>query len=161
MTETRLDEPHDSSIAARRATLTTRYGDGSDGSAPTLEQWRRLFEGPIDLPVTLINFFKLRSTACYPEGDRSLDPATSGGEAMLRYAAVSAPALEKVGGHFLLTAPFEASLMGVEVNWDMVAIGTYPSREALFALFEDEAYSQAYVHRRAAIERQHVLVVRG
>jgi uncharacterized protein (DUF1330 family) len=120
--------------------------------------------------VTLVNFFKLRAKAQYEDADgrttgqpetATLDRAESGGEAMMRYASVSGPALEKVGGRFLLMAPFEASLMGAEESWDLVVIGSYPSREAAVALFEDEAYAQAYAHRRAAVERQRVMILRG
>ena len=35
------------------------------------------------------------------------------------------------------------------------------SKRNLFSLFDDEAYRVAYVHRRAAIERQRVVAVHG
>ena len=35
--------------------LLARYGDGSDGSAPSAAQWRRLLSRPADAPITLIN----------------------------------------------------------------------------------------------------------
>ena len=43
-------------------------------------------------------------------------------------------------------------------NSCLVAIGTYPSREALLALFDDAAYRHAWAHRVAAVERQHMVV---
>jgi uncharacterized protein (DUF1330 family) len=141
------------------ASLIERYGDGLDGSSPTAVQWARLLEGPADAPITLINLFKLRATV--HDAEAGAAPAATGGEAMMRYAAVSGPALEKAGGRFLLTAPCEGSLMGDDEDWDMVAIGSYPSRDALFALFDDEDYREAFRDRMAAVERQRVLAVRG
>lgn len=80
---------------------------------------------------------------------------------MMRYAAVSGPTLEKVGGRFLLSGPFETTLIGDDEDWDLVAIGSYPSREALLALFDDGAYRDAWGHRVAAVERQRVVVAAG
>ncbi len=138
-----------------------RYGDGSDGSAPTADQWRSILARPGEQPVTLINFLKLRSVADYGDASAAPEPPGSGGEAMVRYAAVSVPSLENVGGRFVLTAPFETTLMGEDEDWDMVVIGSYPSGDALLALFEDEAYCEAYGHRRAAVARQRVVAIAG
>ncbi len=142
---------------ARLDRLVAWYGDGADGTAPTRAQWRALLERPADQPVTVVNFFKLRGQAVYPEGAETMQtPGVSGKEAFDRYAAVSGPTLEKVGGRFLLLAPFEAALMGAEEDWDLVVVGTYPDTEALLALHEDAAYRSVYPHRSAALERQKV-----
>jgi uncharacterized protein (DUF1330 family) len=122
--------------------LAAWYGDGG----PTRPQWQRVVSGPAGSPVTLINFFKLRPT---------------GMEAMMRYAAVSGPALERAGGRFLLSGPFESTLMGEDEDWDIVAIGSYPDRAALLALFADEAYRAAWADRAAAVARQRVLIAAG
>jgi len=141
--------------------LLERYGDGADGSAPTPDQWRRLLDYPSDTPITLINFFELRSVADYGGSQNTDVHGSTGAEAMMRYASVSGPALESVGGRFLLTAPFAGTVIGPEEGWDMVAIGSYPSRDALLALFDDAAYAAAFAHRRAAVERQRVVAVSG
>lgn len=141
-------------VTARAAELTQWYGAGS---GPSLAQWQRVLEGPAESPVTVINFFKLRAMAEYP-AER---PAVSGIEAMMRYAAVSGPTLEKVGGRFLLSGPFETTLIGEDEDWDLVAIGAYPSRRALLALFDDAAYRDAWPHRAAAVARQRVLIAAG
>ena len=130
-------------IEGRVGRLVSWYGDGSDGSAPTAEQWRRLLARPAGTAPTLVNFFKFHE---------------SGAETFARYTAVSMPTLEKVGGRFLHVAPFGASLVGKDEDWDLVAIGSYPDTEAVLALFEDEAYREAFAHRRAACARQKVLV---
>ena len=139
--ETRLDQ------------LIAWYGEGSDASSPTRQQWRGILERPQHEPITLINFFKLRRQARYPEAAE----ASTGQEAFDRYAAVSVPTVEKVGGRFLLLAPFEASFIGETEDWDLVAIGAYPKTSALFVLLEDPDYRAAYPHRCAALERQKVI----
>ena len=134
-----MDE-HD--VERRVDELTAWYG----ASGPSSAQWRRVVAGPAGSPLTLINFFKLRPT---------------GMEAMMRYAAVSGPALERAGGRFLLTGPFETTLIGEDEDWDLVAIGTYPDRAALLALFADGAYRAAWEDRAAAVARQRVLIAVG
>jgi uncharacterized protein (DUF1330 family) len=135
-------------IESRAARLTAHYGEQN---GPTTGQWQRMLSGPAGTPITLINFFKLRASA---EGGTALD-------AMMRYASVSGPTLEKVGGRFLLTGPFEATLMGEDEDWDIVAIASYPDRAALVALHEDEAYQRAWAYRVAAVERQRVVIAAG
>ncbi len=141
-------------VAARAAELNQWYGAGT---GPSISQWRRVLEGPDGSPITVINFFKLRSTADYA----TTGEAVSGLEAMMRYAAVSGPTLEKVGGRFLLSGRFETTLIGEDEDWDLVAIGAYPSRDALLALFDDAAYRDAWPHRVAAVARQRVLIAAG
>ncbi len=143
----------------RIAALVSGYGDGSDGSVPTPAQWRGMLAEPGAGAPTLINFFKLRDHARYPATSVHGSEARSGHEAFGRYSAVSAPALEKVGGRFLVVAPFRNALIGDDEDWDLVAIGSYPDRDALIAIFEDAEYRDAFVHRRAACERQRVFVV--
>lgn len=146
------------SIDERLDRLVGWYGEGSDGGAPTRAQWRSLLERPAETPITIVNFFKLRREAVYP------DPAaatSSGQEAFDRYAAVSGPAMEKAGGRFLLLAPFEASFMGAEEDWDLVVVGSYPDNNSLLALHEDPDYRAVYPHRRAALERQKVFACGG
>ncbi len=135
--------------------LTAWYGDGADGTAPTRSQWRALLQRPQDQPISLINFFKMRDAAGYPTD--SGQEAATGEEAFQRYAEVSVPTVEKVGGRFLLLAPFEFAFMGPGEDWDLVAIGSYPNAGALLALLEDAGYRAAYPHRSAALERQRVL----
>lgn len=132
---------------------------GARGAAPSRAQWRSLLTLPADQPVTLLNFFKFRSHARYPADAETT--GLSGQDAFGRYAAVSAPALEAVGGRFVLLAPFGGSLVGEDEDWDLIAAGSYPGPDAVFALFEGEAYRDAYRHRVAACERQKVLVCKA
>ena len=135
-------------IDTRAADLAAHFGEEA---GPTAQQWRRMLSGTPDAPITLINFFKLRPVA----GE------SSGMQEMMSYAAVSGPTLEKVGGRFLLTGPFEGTFMGDDEDWDLVAIASYPNRQALVALHEDSAYREAWAHRVAAVERQRVVIAVG
>ncbi|WP_415404071.1 DUF1330 domain-containing protein [Tateyamaria sp. SN3-11] len=134
--------------------LTAFYGDGVDGATPRPDQWTQIFTRDPDQPVTLINFFKFRETAHYAAGG----PACSGREAFDAYAAVSIPTMERVGGSFLLVAPFEAVLIGAQEDWDLVAIGAYPNQQAFLDLYLDAAYRAAFTHRTAACAAQKVLI---
>lgn len=149
-----LPEDLESTIAR----LLDWYGDGDDGASPNAGQWRRVLGAPAGTPVTLINFFKLRGTALYTNGSVEAAEAVSGQEAMMRYAAVSAPALARVGGRFVLMGALEGTLLGHDEDWDAVAIGSYPDRHSLLSLFSDAEYRGAWRHRRAAMARQRVLV---
>ncbi|MEO1161730.1 MAG: DUF1330 domain-containing protein [Pseudomonadota bacterium] len=134
------------------------YGNGSDGSSPTLQQWERIFGLPDDTAVTLVNFFKLNSDAVYPSDFTGMVTDVSGQEAFGRYASVSIPTLEKVGGHFLHVGPFAGQFIGEEEEWDVIAIGKYPHRQSLIDLYSDEGYRDVFVHRTAACARQKVLM---
>lgn len=150
---TAKQEPED-----RIRQLLAWYGEGAEGSAPTAAQWRHVVERPAEGPITLINFFKLREQADYPAGSAAAAAPGSGQEAFARYAEVSVPTLDKVGGRFLLLAPFEASFLGEEEDWDLVAIGSYPNTESMLALYEDPDYRAVFFHRVAACARQKVLI---
>lgn len=87
-----------------------------------------------------------------------MDTNVSGEEAFNRYASVSVPTLERVGGHFLHVGPFAGQFIGEDEDWDIIAIGSYPGRQALVDLYSDEGYRSVFVHRIAACARQKVLM---
>jgi uncharacterized protein (DUF1330 family) len=106
-----------------------------------------------DGAITLVDFFRLRATALYEDGRHD---GGTGVEAMLRYAATSGRCLEAVGGRFLVQALPAGVLWGQDDDWDLVVVAEYPSRDAFLTLLADADYEQAFVHRRAAVERQRV-----
>lgn len=134
--------------------FAANYDDGADGSCPTANQWKRILERPADEPITLINFFKLRPTADYQNGE----PDVSGEDAFSRYASVSMPTMERVGGKFLFVGNHQGAFLGEDEDWDIVAIGSYPNLDALVGLYADKGYQHAFHHRTAACERQKVFV---
>ncbi|MES2932196.1 MAG: DUF1330 domain-containing protein [Pseudomonadota bacterium] len=145
-------------IDGRVARLLEAYGNGDDGSSPTEAAWRRLLERDPDQPVTLINYFKLRQDALYPP---TAALGGSGREAFDRYTAVSVPSMQSAGGEFLFVGPVEGGFMGAQVEWDIAAIGRYPTTDALLSLFDIVAYRDCYTHRTAACERQQVTICDG
>ncbi|WP_282607193.1 DUF1330 domain-containing protein [Pelagibius sp. Alg239-R121] len=145
----------------RLGRLVAWYGDGADGSSPTQKQWRHIMSRPADGPVTLVNFFKLREQALYRDEAIAPNVPGSGKDAFDRYAAVSIPTMEKVGGRFLLVSPFEANFVGEVEDWDLVVVGAFPSTDVLLSLWEDADYHAVYPHRTAACDRQKVVVCGG
>ncbi|HWJ67418.1 MAG TPA: DUF1330 domain-containing protein [Nocardioides sp.] len=139
-------------IVARVARLGLDYA-GIGG--PSADQWSRLLAVPTDRPVSLVNLFAFRELAAY---DDPTAAPTTGRDAFDAYAAVSAPALDRVGGRFVHIGSHHGSLVGDEEAWDLVVVGEYPSVDALVALHEDPDYRAAYVHRVAACARQRVLI---
>ncbi len=140
--------------------IFANWGAGQSG-LPSQGAWNALAKCPGDQPVTLVNFFKMRDLASYPTGTAGGEGSISGEEAFQRYAAVSMPSLESVGGRFLLVAPFGNTFVGAAEDWDLVAIGSYPNPGALLSLFELDAYREAYIHRTAACSDQKVSLCMG
>lgn len=117
------------------------------------DRWRLLFDSSTPGPIALVNRFTLRERAQYS------DARESGGlEAFMAYAAASGPALERVGGRFLLSSPVLTSMFGPSDGTQIVAVGWYPDRQALLALLRDPAYREAFEHRRAAVVAESVVV---
>lgn len=123
-----------------------------------LETLRALESAGDTGPVALVNYFKLRTQARYPEGT---DEPVAGWEALMRYSETSGERLAAVGGHFLVQGAALGNLFGEGEDWDVVVVGNYPHARAVLELLQDDEYRNAYVHRRAAVERQRVTAVVG
>lgn len=145
-------------IEADVAQLGQWYRGEPKAARPTESQWARALDGPMDRPVTLINLFKFRDVADYPASTSGDDTPISGQEAFGRYAAVSMPVMERIGGKFLLVGPAEGTFLGEDEDWDLIAIGSYPDRHALLNLYSDADYRAAFKHRTAACARQKVVM---
>jgi uncharacterized protein (DUF1330 family) len=139
-------------VASRIDRLRQSYA-AIGGPAP--DQWASLLSLPVDRPVTLVNLFAFRDVADY--GNSAASPET-GQDAFNKYAAVSSPTLDGVGGRFVHFGGHHGNLVGDDESWDIVVVGEYPNVDALLALHEDPAYQDAYRHRVAACARQRVLI---
>lgn len=137
--------------------LCTWYGDGRDGLSPLADQWRQILSRPANQPITLINFFKFRAIAEYPQADGPMNNI-SGQEAFSQYSSVSIPTMEQAGGQFLLVAPYGGMFLGQDEDWDLIAIGTYPNIESFMRLHTDLGYRGVYRHRKAACKQQKVIL---
>ena len=130
------------------------YGEGKN--YPSRNQWKRLLDGDMSQPLTVVNFFKLREMA----DPTIIDETMSGEEAFGKYAETSVPKVSSVGGHFALRGAVEGDFMGENLeNWQIIAIGQYPRRETFLELLSDEDYKMAFRYRQAAIENQNVFFV--
>jgi len=116
-----------------------------------LPRWRRLLASG-EGPIALVNRFKLRERALYPDGREA-----TGLDALLTYAATSVPALERVGGRFLVSSAVLAPLFGTPDDTDLVVVGWFPARRALLELLRDPDYRAAFEHRRAAVAAEWVV----
>ena len=130
------------------------HSEPGDPAAPA--RWRLLFDADASGPLAILNRFTLRETAAYPDGRTA-----AGLEAFMAYAASSGPALERVGGRFLVSSPVLTSLFGAPDGTQIVAVGWYPDRAALLAMLRDPAYRDAFAHRRAAVATESVVVANG
>ncbi len=137
------------------------FGDGSGGSSPTIAQWTNILRLPENEPLTLINFFKLNHRAKYNTPSSTFETDVSGEEAFNRYAEISVPTMERVGGKFHHVGPFSGMFIGEVEHWDIVAIGAYPDLRSLISLYSDEGYQSAFVHRTAACANQKVIIAAG
>ena len=137
------------------------YGDGSDGSSPTKEQWKHILTLPPANPLKLVNFFKLSAEADYARSPSDAGAVVSGMEAFNKYAAVSMPAMDKSGGSFLHVGPYGGMFLGDSENWDIIAIGAFPNLDAFLGLYTDQDYRNCFTHRVAACERQKVMICAG
>ena len=129
-----------------------------EDTAAAAERWRDLFDPAATGPISLVNRFTLRARAAYDDGGHE-DTRTeaSGLEAFMTYAATSVPAVDRVGGRFLLSSPVVTSMFGRRDDTDLVVVGWFPNRGALLAMLRDPEYRAAYAHRRAAVASQWVV----
>jgi uncharacterized protein (DUF1330 family) len=108
-----------------------------------------------DCPKVMLNLNRYRERAAYqddvPDG---LSPDVGGREAYLRYGAVAARVLQRVGGRILWEAESRQSAVGEDDEcWDEVLAVWYPSAAAFNQLATDPELLAAHPHRAAGLER--------
>ena len=96
-----------------------------------------------DGPVTMLNLLKFK-----PGG---------GWAQYARYAAATAPLLEKAGGKVAHLGKAAEEVIGTDNDWDLVLLVTYPTRGAFLSMVGSEAY-QAIAHLRAEALTRSALV---
>lgn len=119
---------------------------------PSPEQAMAFFAGQDDGPMCMVNLLRFKDKAAYPDGS---EPALSGREAYLRYAAGVQACLAAVGGTVRFSGTVTDLLLGeVEDLWDMVAIAEYPSRAAMLQMVQSPEYQAIARHRDAGLAGQ-------
>ncbi len=70
--------------------------------------------------------------------------------------------MEKVGGKMIFGGQVSRLMLGeVEDLWDSVALVMYPSRKAMFTMIQDPDYQASAVHRKAGLEGQLNIELKG
>jgi uncharacterized protein (DUF1330 family) len=119
---------------------------------PREDQIQALLDNDKGGPINMLNLLKFREFAQYPDGR---DSDISGQEAYQRYGVEVAKLIEELGGEFVFLSPADVLLIGDDdLQWDMVGIVKYPSKEAFMAMSQSESYNEIHVHRDAGLEHQ-------
>ncbi len=122
---------------------------------PDAEQIRRLVSSSDPGPIVMVNLLRFKERA------DGLDEGISGAEAYARYAEGVAPHLERVGGRLLEAVACEEGVIGpARSEWDMVALVSYPSREAFLTMTADPDYLEIHRHRVAALADSRLILSR-
>jgi uncharacterized protein (DUF1330 family) len=97
-------------------------------------------------PVVMINLLKFR--------EKSADGNGTGAEAYVRYAALAGPFVERHGGSLVFSGQANEHLIGdTDYDWDMVLLVSWPQKQNLLDLAEDEDYEKIAHDRTNALER--------
>ncbi len=122
---------------------------------PRPEQIQKLLEGPRDSPVVMLNLLKFNARAEDDEGG-------SGGDAYGRYAGRMREIVERQGGRFLFAGRADSQVIGEsDVDWDVVALVEYPSREAFLRISSSQEVAKIGTHRSAGLEGQWLIACTG
>src|SRR3954470_4846296 len=103
---------------------------------PTLDQVTAFQATAADTaPVYMLNLLRFKEQADGP------DEGTTGAEAYMRYSALAAGHLERVGGELVWAGGCHDALIGPqEREWDVVALVRYPSRAKFLEMVADPEY---------------------
>lgn len=97
-------------------------------------------------PVVMINLLKFRA--------QSADGNGTGAEAYARYAELAGPFVQRHGGSLVFLGRASELLIGdTDYDWDMVLLVSWPTRQNLIDLGEDEGYEKIAHHRKNGLER--------
>jgi uncharacterized protein (DUF1330 family) len=111
--------------------------------------------GESDGPLVMLNLNRYRERAEYEgEPPGALPGDVSGQEAYLRYGAVAAAVLERVGGRILWHTESKRTVIGDDSDrYDEIIAVWYPNLAAFAALVGDPGILGSLAHRTAGLER--------
>ncbi len=114
-------------------------------------------------PVSMINLLKYRQEASYPADSPFAADAISGKEAYRKYGRVALRSVALLGGEALIAGELGAPVRNREFNatfgsWDELAIVLYPAPQSLLKLVFMPGYTDATVHRTAALADTRLLM---
>jgi len=116
------------------------------------EQWAALALEQDDGPVFMINLFKFKERAEYPDGRES---NLSGIEAYQLYGEETGKQIAVIGGKVLHSSFIGGMVVGeVEDLWDVAAVVEYPSIKAFMDMVNSDEWSEHAIHREAGLAGQ-------
>jgi uncharacterized protein (DUF1330 family) len=116
---------------------------------PTPEQIEELLKGPADTPVVMVNLLKFKERADVDGED------ISGEDSYLRYGAEVRKLVEGLGGRFIWSGRVDSQVLGKsDVDFDVIALVEYPSREAFLKMAQSPEMAAISGHRSAGLEGQ-------
>jgi uncharacterized protein (DUF1330 family) len=119
---------------------------------PRPEQIQALIASDLEGPIAMLNLLCFKERADYPDG-RATD--LSGRQAYALYAEKMAPYVESRGGRMLHASNAHLLMIGDgDLEWDMVAIMEYPSKQAFVEIASAPQVAEFAVHRAAGLAHQ-------
>ena len=119
---------------------------------PRPDQIQGLLESKLEGPIAMLNLLRFKERAEYEDGRET---TLSGREAYQLYGAQMAPFVASRGGRLLHSSQAHLLMIGDgEVEWDMVAIMEYPSKEDFVKIASAPEVAEFAVHRAAGLAHQ-------
>ncbi|MDV5169964.1 DUF1330 domain-containing protein [Photobacterium rosenbergii] len=119
---------------------------------PSNAQMERLNHDPDSGEIHLLNLFRFKEKAVYPDGRET---ALTGKEAYELYGKPMLKVLDKYGAEVVFYSDITGLIIGeVDELWDAFVIVKYPSRQALLDMTSSEEFKALSIHREAGLEGQ-------
>jgi len=119
---------------------------------PTANQVRSFRDRKTGEPIAMLNLLQFKNHAVYEDGRES---DLTGEAAYKLYGQAFERIMGPKGAKVLYSGEVRGFLIGEgEGAWDAMALIQYPSTEVMLAMWRDEEYQQAQLHRAAGLEGQ-------
>lgn len=119
---------------------------------PSDAQVERLSNDPDSGEIHLLNLFRFKEKAIYPDGRET---TLTGKEAYKLYGKPMLEVLDKFGAEVVFYSDITGLIIGeVDELWDAFVIVKYPSRQALLDMTSSEEFKALSIHREAGLEGQ-------
>jgi uncharacterized protein (DUF1330 family) len=112
---------------------------------PTAEAMQKLLQAPDTGKVVMLNLLKFK-------------PGT-GASSYNEYGRQVAKILEKIGARILFAGQIAQSLIGVNGDWDAIAIVEYPSRKVFLEMGMSTEYQAIHHFRDEGLERTELYAI--
>ena len=125
---------------------------------PNRDQFLAYAQDERDGEVVMLNLLRFKDRADGDPGapgENGDGSARTGAESYQRYSDVVVGMVEAQGGRVMWTGRPEHVLIGdvTADHWDLVALVSYPSRQAFVEMVSQPAYQDAHRHREGGLER--------